>query len=200
MDNDYPKSIRDVFGRWEGGIWQTLPDQIDTALTWPNQQIFFFKVKFDLMFFFLIFSSFIFFQGKHYWKTIRFQLQAGYPRLISDGFRGLDDQHFFTGHLDAAFVYSGDNHTYFIKDAMVWRLNMNVEFTSLIDIDYPQFVSRWLHIGEKITNALQWINGRTYFFSYKSYYRYDHINHQVGKKKFFFLALEFILFSKKQIG
>jgi len=44
-DSDYPKPIRDVFGRWEGGIWQTLPNQIDTALTWPNQQIFFFKVK-----------------------------------------------------------------------------------------------------------------------------------------------------------
>jgi len=106
-------------------------------------------------------------------------LQAGYPRLISDGFRGLDDQHFFTGHLDAAFVYSGDNHTYFIKDAMVWRLNINIEFTGSIDIDYPQFVSRWLHIGEKITSAIQWINGRNYFFSYKFYYRYDHINHQV---------------------
>jgi len=61
MDNDYPKSIRDVFGRWEGGIWQTLPDQIDTALTWPNQQIFFFKVKFDLIFFSLVFFSFVFF-------------------------------------------------------------------------------------------------------------------------------------------
>ncbi|CAF1099540.1 unnamed protein product [Rotaria sordida] len=160
MDNDYPKLIHDMFGRWEGGIWQTIPDQIDTAVTWPNQQIFFFK-------------------GKHYWKTNRFQLQAGYPRLISDGFRGLDEQHFFTGHLDAAFIYSGDNHTYFIKDAMVWRLNINIEFTNSIDIDYPQFVSSWLHIGEKITSALQWINGRTYFFSYKSYYRYDHINHQV---------------------
>jgi hypothetical protein len=45
MDNEYPKPIRDVFGRWEGGIWQTLPNQIDTALTWPNEQIFFFKVK-----------------------------------------------------------------------------------------------------------------------------------------------------------
>jgi hypothetical protein len=45
MDSDYPKPIRDVFGRWEGGIWQTLPNQIDTTLTWPNQQTFFFKVK-----------------------------------------------------------------------------------------------------------------------------------------------------------
>ena len=45
MDMDYPKAVRDVIGRWEGGIWQTLPDQIDTALTWPNQQIFFFKVN-----------------------------------------------------------------------------------------------------------------------------------------------------------
>ncbi|CAF1085149.1 unnamed protein product [Adineta steineri] len=160
LDIDYPRPIRDVFGRWEGGIWQTLPDHIDTSLLWPNQQIFFFK-------------------DKYYWKTIRFQLQTGYPRLISDGFRGLDEQHFFTGHLDAAFVYSGDNHTYFIKDAMIWRLNMNMEFISSIDIDYPQFVSNWLHIGDKITSALQWINGRTYFFSHQFYYRYDHINHHI---------------------
>ncbi len=56
MDSDYPKPIRDVFGRWEGGIWQTLPNQIDTTLTWPNQQIFFFKVKsFPNRFFFLSF-------------------------------------------------------------------------------------------------------------------------------------------------
>lgn len=47
LDSDYPKTIRDVFGRWEGGIWQTIPDQIDTVLTWPNQQIFFFKVNID---------------------------------------------------------------------------------------------------------------------------------------------------------
>ncbi|CAF4237942.1 unnamed protein product [Rotaria socialis] len=161
MDTEYPKPIRDVFGRWEGGIWQTIPDKIDTALTWPNQQIFFFK-------------------GKHYWKTIRFQLQTGYPRLIRDGFRGLDEQHFFTGHLNAAFVYSGDNHTYFIKDAMIWRLHMNLEFSSSIDIDYPQFVSRWLNIGEKITSAIQWINGLTYFFSHKYYYRYDHVHQQVA--------------------
>ena len=128
-------------------------------------------------------SSLLLFQGKHYWKTIRFQLQAGYPRLISDGFRGLDEQRFFTGHLDAAFVYSGDNHTYFIKDAMVWRLNSFKEFTSSIDNDYPQFVARWLHIGEKITGALRWINGRNYFFSQRSYYRFDHIHHRVRMKK-----------------
>ncbi len=145
--------------------------------------------------FFLIFIQISFsFQGRHYWKTIRFQLQAGYPRLISDGFHGLDDQHFFTGHLDAAFVYSGDNQTYFIKDAMVWRLNLNKEFTSSIDIDYPQFVARWLHIGEKITNALQWINGRTYFFSYQFYYRYDHRNHQVTKQIVFSHKFLFITF------
>lgn len=133
---------------------------------------------------FIFFSHLVrYFQGKHYWKTIRFQLQAGYPRLISDGFRGLDEQRFFTGHLDAAFVYSGDNHTYFIKDAMVWRLNSFKEFTSSIDNDYPQFVARWLHIGEKITGALRWINGRNYFFSHRSYYRFDHIHHRVRKMK-----------------
>ncbi len=73
---------------------------------------------------------------------------------------------------------------------MVWRLNRNVEFASSIDVDYPQFVSRWLHIGEKITSALQWINGRTYFFSYQSYYRYDHIKHQVKFTVFFFFSLK----------
>jgi hypothetical protein len=69
MDSDYPKPIRDVFGRWEGGIWQTLPDHMDTALIWPNQQIFFFKVKF---FFVFNNSSYLFFSfrvniiGKQY--------------------------------------------------------------------------------------------------------------------------------------
>ena len=106
-------------------------------------------------------------------------MQAGYPRLISDGFRGLDEQHFFTGRLNAALLYSGDNRTYFIKDAMVWRLNINAEFAGSIENDYPQFVSRWLHIGEKITSAIQWLNGHTYFFSHQSYYRYDHRNHRV---------------------
>lgn len=62
---------------------------------------------------------------------------------------------------------------------MIWRLNMNNEFISSIDIDYPQFVARWLRISEKITNALQWLNGRTYFFSHTSYYRYDHTHQQV---------------------
>ncbi|CAF4525284.1 unnamed protein product, partial [Rotaria magnacalcarata] len=38
---------------------------------------------------------------------------------------------------------------------------------------------RWLNIGEKITSAIQWINGLTYFFSHKYYYRYDHIHQQV---------------------
>ena len=119
-------------------------------------------------------------QDQYYWKTIRFQLQAGYPRLISEGFRGLNEQHFFVGSLDAALIYSGDNHTYFIKDTMVWRLSVNLEFAGVIENEYPQFVSRWLHINDKITSALQWINGRTYFFSKKTYYRYDHLNQQVS--------------------
>jgi hypothetical protein len=100
--------------------------------------------------------------------------------LISDGFHGLDETHFFTGHLNAALVYSGDNHTYFIKDAMVWRLNINLEFAGSIEHNYPQFVSRWLNIGEQITSALQWINGQTYFFSHQFYFRYDHHNHRVS--------------------
>ena len=67
---------------------------------------------------------------------------------------------------------------------MVWRLSVNLEFAGTIENEYPQFVSRWLHINDKITSALQWINGRTYFFSQKSYYRYDHINQQVSTTSF----------------
>ena len=130
-------------------------------------------------------------QDKYYWKTIGLKLQAGYPRLISDGFRGLDEQHFFTGRLNAALLYSGDNRTYFIKDAMVWRLNVNVEFAGSIENDYPQFVSRWLNIGEKITSAIQWLNGYTYFFSHQSYYRYDHRSHRVKSPQLLFSLLHY---------
>lgn len=75
---------------------------------------------------------------------------------------------------------------------MIWRLNLNIEFTSSIDIDYPQFVARWLRIGDKITNAIQWINGRTYFFSYKSYYRYDHVHHRVSENHILSFSSNFL--------
>ncbi|CAF0744312.1 unnamed protein product [Didymodactylos carnosus] len=160
FDSDYPKNIRDLFGRWEGGVWQSIPDNLDTALSWSNDQTYFFK-------------------GMYYWKTIRFTLQPGYPRKISEGFIGLDESKFFTGNLDAAFVYSGDQKTYFISGALFWRLNENREFRGQIEHDYPQFVINWLRITNKITDALQWINGKTYFFSSNVYYRYDHVRQKV---------------------
>jgi hypothetical protein len=79
---------------------------------------------------------------------------------------------------------------------MVWRLNINIEFAGSIDIDYPQFVSRWLNIGEKITSACKWINGRNYFFSYKNYYRYDHAHHQVNRLIFLFKFFIFFIKNK----
>ncbi|CAF0955199.1 unnamed protein product, partial [Didymodactylos carnosus] len=160
LDSDYPKNIRDLFGRWEGGVWQSIPNNLDTALTWSNDQIYFFK-------------------GIYYWKTIQFKLQPGYPRRISEGFVGLNESKLFRGNLDAAFVYSGDQKTYFISGALFWRLNENHEFKGQIEHNYPQFVTNWLRITNKITGALQWINGKTYFFSANVYYRYDHVNQKV---------------------
>lgn len=48
-------------------------------------------------------------QGDKYWRYEQKQLKAGYPKLISKGFTGVPD------NIDAAFVWSGNGKTYFIK-------------------------------------------------------------------------------------
>lgn len=49
------------------------------------------------------------FKGKEYWKFDNTVKEGGYPRLIANGFPGIPD------NIDAAFVWPGDNLTYFVK-------------------------------------------------------------------------------------
>jgi len=65
----------------------------------------------------LLLLLFIFFvQGERYWRYSGWpgtrQLDAGYPRLIGDGFPGVPSD------LDAAFVWGKRRHIYFIKGTL----------------------------------------------------------------------------------
>jgi len=57
-----------------------------------------------------------FVQGERYWRYSGWpgtrQLDAGYPRLIGDGFPGVPSD------LDAAFVWGKRRHIYFIKGTL----------------------------------------------------------------------------------
>ena len=53
------------------------------------------------------------FQDDKYWKFDGMKPVSGYPRRIREGFKGLPDK------IDAAFVWSGNGKTYFIKGKQV---------------------------------------------------------------------------------
>lgn len=50
-----------------------------------------------------------FYKGTDYWSFTNKKMDRGYPKLISDGWKGIPD------NLDAALVWSGNGKTYFFK-------------------------------------------------------------------------------------
>jgi len=64
----------------------------------------------------IIIIIYFFVQGERYWRYSGWpgtrQLDAGYPRLIGDGFPGVPSD------LDAAFVWGKRRHIYFIKGTL----------------------------------------------------------------------------------
>lgn len=56
------------------------------------------------------------FQGSNYWKLTRDSVAEGYPRRISQDWRGLPD------NIDAAFTWESTRATYFIKGSKYWSL------------------------------------------------------------------------------
>ena len=48
-------------------------------------------------------------QGYQYWRYDNFRLVRGYPKNISTDWRSIPND------LDAVFIWSGDDETYFVK-------------------------------------------------------------------------------------
>lgn len=82
LESGYPKLAKE---KWNG-----LPSKIDTAFSYKNDELFFFK-------------------GPVYWKYVATKLEPGYPKLINDGFPGIPDD------IQAASVWGKNGFIYFFK-------------------------------------------------------------------------------------
>lgn len=137
----------------------SLPIKLDTVLYLPENGVTYF------------------FKNNLYWRSSRlYELDVGYPRFISENFRGLDAASGFTGRLDASFVWSGNRRVYFVEDNKYWRYDFDL---GNVEPGYPKKLSIWRGLPSKITDAFLWINGVTYFFVKEKYYRFNDLAFKV---------------------
>ena len=159
LEPGYPKLTNTLFKGWNGLTYMSLPPQLDTVLHIPENGITYF------------------FKNNLYWRSSKlYELDAGYPRLISENFRGLDSSNGFNGKLDASFVWSGNRRVYFVEGNKYWRFDF---VTNNIEPGYPKRLSIWRGLPNRITDAFLWINGITYFFDNERYYRFNDLSFKV---------------------
>lgn len=159
MDPSYPKLISNVFRGWNGITFMSLPNNLDTVLYVPDNDVTYF------------------FKNNLYWRSSKlYQLDPGYPRLVSENFKGLDYDNGFNGKLDASFVWSGNRRVYFVEGDRYWRYDFDL---GSIEPGYPKRLSIWRGLPNKISDAFQWVNGITYFFENDRYYRFNDLAFKV---------------------
>jgi len=130
--------------------WDGLPGNLDASFTWTNGRTYFFR-------------------GTMYWRFSEIgKMDAGYPKQLDEGFPGIPS------NVDAAFVWPIDDQIYFLKGSNYWKFATDKK--PHIDSSYPRPLSNWDGIPENPDSALQYSNGRTYFFKNGHYYRFDDNN------------------------
>lgn len=85
-----------------------------------------------------------FFSGEWYWRFNNQgnRMDGGYPRRISDGWRGVP------GNVDAGFSHKAYGITYFIKNNQVYKIN---DKSVLLESGYPKHVGvDWLECGNHV--------------------------------------------------
>merc|ERR1711915_42430 len=104
------------------------------------------------------------FLGDKYWKVGKKGIEAGYPKMISDGWKGLED------NPNAAFTWS-NGRTYFFKGSKYWRFSK----TGTMDKGYPKESAKgFKRIPEGIDAALVWPkDNKIYFFKGSKYWKFD---------------------------
>jgi hypothetical protein len=159
LDAHFPKLIKRVFGRYSGGSWTTIPNRLDSVLyVEDTSQVFFFK------------NNFV-------WRSSQlYEIDAGFPRLISDQFHGLDRSNQFYGKLDATFQWSGNQQIYFIEKDKYWRYD---SVRGSVEPGYPKPLAIWRGLSNQVTSAFVWLNGITYFFNNDKYYRFNDYSFKV---------------------
>jgi hypothetical protein len=135
-----------------------LPGNLDAAFNLGNGKVYFFK-------------------GDKYWRydLDRGVLDAGYPALISQGWKGVPD------NLDAAvFANRGNGAIYFFKGRHFWTWDIAAD--RLLSVTPRTIVDTYTWRGlwsSDLDAAVNWGNGRVYFFKGNQYKRYDLVEGKV---------------------
>jgi hypothetical protein len=154
VDPSYPKPIA---GNWSGFSEIGFQDGIDAAVEWPNGKAYFFKgalyARYDIA-------------GN--------RIELGYPLSIGDQWAGLAAAGFAEG-IDAA-VNWGNGKVYFFKGDQYVRYDIAADQT---DDGFPVHISDgWAGFAAAgfdsgLDTAVNWGNGKAYFFKGGLYLRYD---------------------------
>lgn len=153
-DEDYPLSIA---GYWPGFTEAGFDTGVDAAVNWQNGKIYFFK-------------------GNQY---LRYDIAAdkadpGYPLLIAGNWPGFTEAGFDTGVNTA--INFGNGKVYFFKGNQYLRYDIAAD---KVDPGYPlPIAGNWSGFTEAgfdtgVNAAINWGNGKVYFFKGNQYLRYD---------------------------
>ncbi|KAI4487929.1 hypothetical protein M0802_011691 [Mischocyttarus mexicanus] len=105
------------------------------------------------------------FKGEHYWRLTDDGIASGYPKRISNSWKGLP------GNIDAAFTFK-NGKTYFFKGSKYWRY-----IGKHMDGQYPKEISEgFTGIPDNIDAVTVWTgNGKIYFYKGTKFWRFDQV-------------------------
>ena len=154
VDPGYPKSIA---GNWQGFAEIGFHRGIEAAVEWPNGKVYFFR-------------------GAQYarYDISANRIDAGYPLAIGDQWPGFSAAGFAEG-VDAAINW-GNGKVYFFKGDEYLRYDIAAD---KVDGGYPlKIADQWpgfsnAGFASNIDTAINWGNGKAYFFKGDKYLRYD---------------------------
>ena len=112
----------------------------------------------------------LFSSGKYFVFNSRNMYVSG-PHQIKSTFKGLAN---VPGKIDAAFIWPKTDALYIMKGNKYWRYYPIGKGESYgIAPGYPKDIARsWKRVPQNIDAAYTWINGATYLFKGKFYYKF----------------------------
>lgn len=154
VDPGYPKPIS---GNWAGFAEIGFQDNLDAAIEWPNDKTYFFK-------------------GNQYarYDIAGNRIDPGYPLPIEGQWAGFSAAG-FGSNINAAINW-GNGKVYFFKGDAYLRYDIAADkvddgYPRLIEDGWPGFQDAGF--GSELNAAVNWGNGKVYFFKGDEYLRYD---------------------------
>ncbi|XP_046622272.1 matrix metalloproteinase-14-like isoform X1 [Neodiprion virginianus] len=112
-------------------------------------------------------ASIILFSGKQYWVYDGYSFIENSPRPLTD--YGIDEG---VDAIDAVQVWEKNKKVYLYRGEKFWRFNAT---SRMLDPGYPHNIRRWRGIPSHIDAAMTWIDGKTYFFKDKLFWKFDNL-------------------------